>query len=95
MTEQLCIGGRCRSPVACGGFGYCRERNNDGRPMDEANVARRKQESAEERSLARKGFAEYARGLWTDDGTPAGSGYACTQSGRNALYVARVLEAAQ
>ena len=27
---------RCYSPVACGGFGYCRERNWDynGRPVD-------------------------------------------------------------
>lgn len=33
MSDFLCIGGRCRSPIACGGFGYCRERNNDGRPM--------------------------------------------------------------
>jgi hypothetical protein len=37
------------------------------------------------RSLARKGFAEYGRGLWTEDGTPAGSGYRCTDAGLN-LY---------
>ncbi|MCW2276336.1 DNA-binding MarR family transcriptional regulator [Rhodoblastus acidophilus] len=28
------------------------------------------------RSLARKGLAVFGRGLWTEDGTPAGSGYA-------------------
>jgi hypothetical protein len=33
------------------------------------------------RSLARKGLAEYGRGLWCDDGTPAGSGYGITRSG--------------
>lgn len=36
---------RCRSPLACSGFGYCRERNFDGHGMHEAEVARRKQES--------------------------------------------------
>ena len=24
--------GVCRSPIACGGWGYCRERNRDGVP---------------------------------------------------------------
>jgi hypothetical protein len=33
------------------------------------------------RGLARKGFAKYARGLWSDDGRPAGSGYALTDAG--------------
>ncbi len=33
------------------------------------------------RALARKGFAAYHRGLWTDDGTPAGAGYAATAAG--------------
>jgi len=28
------------------------------------------------RLLARKGLARYGRGLWTEDGEPAGSGYA-------------------
>lgn len=32
------------------------------------------------RSLARKGLAEYRRGLWSDDG-PAGAGYCCTKEG--------------
>jgi hypothetical protein len=34
----------CRSPVACGGFGYCRERNFDGYPMSQAECNRRKTE---------------------------------------------------
>jgi hypothetical protein len=33
------------------------------------------------RSLARKGLAEYGRGLWSEDGEPAGSGYAATRAG--------------
>ncbi len=33
------------------------------------------------RSLARKDLAVYGRGLWTDDGEPAGSGYAATPAG--------------
>lgn len=33
------------------------------------------------RSLARKGLAEYGRGLWTDEGEMAGSGYCCTKAG--------------
>lgn len=37
------------------------------------------------RSLARKGFAEFGKGLWTEDGEPAGSGYRCTDAGFRAL----------
>jgi Mn-dependent DtxR family transcriptional regulator len=37
------------------------------------------------RSLARKGFAEYAKGLWTEDGRLAGAGYRATEAGRNAI----------
>lgn len=33
------------------------------------------------RALARKGLAEYVKGLWTEDGEPAGSGYRCTAAG--------------
>lgn len=33
------------------------------------------------RALARKGLAEYGKGLWTDDGELAGSGYRCTDAG--------------
>lgn len=34
------------------------------------------------RHLARIGLAQFASGLWSDDGTPAGSGYALTAAGR-------------
>lgn len=40
------------------------------------------------RSLARKGLAEYARGLWTMDGEPAGAGYGATIAGREMLKTA-------
>jgi DNA-binding MarR family transcriptional regulator len=33
------------------------------------------------RSLARKGLAEYLRGLFDEDGMVAGSGYCCTKAG--------------
>lgn len=36
------------------------------------------------RALKRKGLAEFYRGLWTEDGVPAGSGYAATAAGREA-----------
>ena len=34
------------------------------------------------RALARKGLAEYFRGLWTEDGDPAGAGYCITKAGQ-------------
>ena len=34
------------------------------------------------RSLARKGLAEYVRGLFDDEGMVAGSGYCCTRLGK-------------
>lgn len=37
------------------------------------------------RSLTRKGLAEFGKGLWTEDGEPAGSGYCATKSGHAAL----------
>lgn len=37
------------------------------------------------RHLARIGLAQFASGLWTEDGEPAGSGYAMTAAGRAAL----------
>jgi hypothetical protein len=37
------------------------------------------------RHLARSGMAEYSRGLWSEDGKPAGAGYAITKVGRAAL----------
>lgn len=37
------------------------------------------------RSLARKGLAEFGKGLWTDEGEPAGSGYCATRKAAAAL----------
>ena len=31
-TLEPCIKGRCYSPTACNGWGYCRERNDDDSP---------------------------------------------------------------
>lgn len=42
------------------------------------------------RALARKGLLQYERGLWTDDGEMAGSGYSITEKG---LRVRAALEA--
>lgn len=40
MSERpRCIKDRCRSPVACGGFGYCRERNVEGLPTEKVAAA--------------------------------------------------------
>ena len=35
------------------------------------------------RGLKERGLTSYRRGLWTDDGEPAGSGYAVTRAGWN------------
>jgi Mn-dependent DtxR family transcriptional regulator len=43
------------------------------------------------RHLARKGLAQYERGLWTDDGEPAGSGYCITHQGRTVAEAMRPL----
>ncbi|ARO53963.1 hypothetical protein B2G69_07235 [Methylorubrum zatmanii] len=37
------------------------------------------------RHLARIGLAQFAAGLWPEDGSPAGSGYAITDEGRATL----------
>lgn len=31
-NNWICLSGRCLSPIACSVWGYCRERNFDGRP---------------------------------------------------------------
>jgi len=46
-----------------------------GLKLDRASVRR------SVRVLARKGLAEYYRGLWTEDGEPAGAGYCITPAG--------------
>lgn len=33
------------------------------------------------RALARKGFAQYGKGLWSEDGEMRGAGYCCTHDG--------------
>ena len=40
------------------------------------------------RHLARRGLAEYGKGLWDDEGMPKGSGYAITEAGEKALEAA-------
>lgn len=37
------------------------------------------------RSLARKGLTIFGRGLWNEDGEPAGSGYAATRYGADLI----------
>ncbi len=37
------------------------------------------------RTLRAKRLAEFSRGLWTDDGRPAGSGYAASRDGLRIL----------
>jgi hypothetical protein len=41
------------------------------------------------RALARKGMAQFGKGLWCDDGRPAGSGYCATESGRLRIGASR------
>ncbi|SCM71609.1 hypothetical protein KL86PLE_100284 [uncultured Pleomorphomonas sp.] len=38
------------------------------------------------RDMRGLGFVEYHRALWTDEGEPAGSGYAITAAGRHHLW---------
>jgi hypothetical protein len=44
------------------------------------------------RSLARKGYAEYVRGLFDDEGKTAGSGYCCTRAGVDAFAAVTIDE---
>ena len=47
---ELCLKGRCFSPIACGGWGYCRERNMEDRTAPtNAQVAERRQMATEAR----------------------------------------------
>lgn len=55
------------------------------KPIMEATGLSRSEVRRACRSLRRKGLAEYSRGLWADDGQPAGAGYAATPAGRKAL----------
>lgn len=47
----------------------------------QTQIARR-QVRLDVRRMARKGLALFGKGLWTDEGEPAGSGYAITPAGR-------------
>lgn len=60
----------------CEDFGYLSFKTIAGRSGLDLKVVRRTV-----RALARKGLAKYERGLWTEDGELAGSGYAATEAG--------------
>lgn len=55
MREFYCLT-QCRSAIACNTFGYCRERNFDGQPVNEDENARRKAESDAEYAEANGQF---------------------------------------
>lgn len=57
-------------------------------PIQEATGLDRQTVRRIVRALARKGFAEYWRGLWNDEG-PAGAGYCITPAGRRRWARAR------
>lgn len=60
----------------CPDFGYLTFRSISALSgLEQAHVRRTV------RALARKGLAEYGKGLWTDDGQLAGAGYRCTTAG--------------
>ena len=60
----------------CRDFGYLTFRSISALSgLEQAHVRRTV------RALARKGLAEYAKGLWTEDGQLAGAGYRCTTAG--------------
>ena len=55
------------------------------RPISKGTRLSRKRVRVVVRALARKGLAEYAKGLWSEyTDRPAGSGYRITQAGRTA-----------
>lgn len=64
-----------------GDYGYC----NFGAIHAETRIDRKAIRRAC-RSLTRKGLAQFGKGLWTEDGEPAGSGYAATEAGVVAIY---------
>jgi hypothetical protein len=48
QVDFKCIGDHCCSRLACHAFGYCRERNFDGKGMSKQECERRKRESDQE-----------------------------------------------
>ena len=69
LDSTTCPGGTCVH------FIYLQERTGFDRPKVRRIV----------RSLARKGLTEYHRGLWSDEGRPAGAGYCITRKGIEVL----------
>lgn len=61
-------------------FGYCGFRS-----ISLQTQIKQRQVRVDVRRMARKGLTEYGKGLWTEDGEPAGSGYCITDLGRAAL----------
>jgi DNA-binding MurR/RpiR family transcriptional regulator len=61
-------------------FGYLSFRGIAARGNIDLSTVRRSV-----RALARKGFAQFEKGLWSDDGTPRGSGYCATREAISAL----------
>lgn len=55
--------------------GIARRAREEGHVLPEADVRRTV------RHLARRGWAVFGKGLWTEDGEVAGSGYAITPAG--------------
>ncbi len=69
MTGQPepCISGRCFSPQACGGFGYCRDRNQYGMPTEATadqwrNVATKMRQHPASKEDIEKRLAEHIAG---------------------------------
>ena len=53
---EPCIEGRCFSPVACNGWGYCRERNK-GRAPSQYQIDRRRADAVRSRDKAARSDA--------------------------------------
>jgi hypothetical protein len=51
LPDFGCLNDICRAPLACWVFGYCRQRNFDGRDMDKAECERRYREQRESDQL--------------------------------------------
>ena len=54
-------------------------------PVIEKTGLNRREVRLAVRRLARKGLAEYHKGLWSEDGEPAGAGYCITFEGQDKL----------
>lgn len=63
LLEPCLRGGRCLSPVACGGWGYCRERNFGGGIPSDLDIGLRRVEG--ENCAKAAAFDELAEALAT------------------------------